>query len=107
MHIYFKRSGGFMGIPLTADLDTTALPAEEADAIEQMLDEVNFFSLPSYPDLGGGSDRFTFELTIVNKETKHTVYFSEQNAPAEIDPLVRQLTLLARRPPEGPASDGL
>jgi hypothetical protein len=107
MHIYFKRSGGYMGIPVTADLDTTALPTEEADAIEQMLDKANFFDLPSDPDLSGGADRFIFELTVVSKEMKHTVYFSEQNAPAEIDPLVRQLTLLARRPPEDSSNESL
>ena len=33
MHIYFKRSGGFTGILLKADLDTSSLPADEAEAI--------------------------------------------------------------------------
>jgi hypothetical protein len=107
MHIYFKRSGGFMGIPLTANLDTTALPAEEADAIEQMLDEVNFFDLPSDPVNSSGSDRFTYELTVVSEEVEHTVCFSEQNTPAEMDSLVRQLTMLARRPSDDPPSEDL
>lgn len=106
MVIYFKRSGGFAGMLLQADLDTSLLPADEAKAIEQSLADAKFFDLPSEPDGSDGIDRFTYELRVVGEDTEHTVCFSEEDTPAEIDSLLRQLTLLARRPaadaPEDP-----
>lgn len=99
MHIYFKRSGGFMGLSLKTDLDTSSLSDEEAQAIEQLLADACFFELPSHLTQESGADRFTYELTVVSEEEEHTVYFSEQNAPDEINLLVRHLTALARRPP--------
>ena len=97
MYIYFKRSGGFMGISVQTEVDTSSLPADEAEAIEHMLDKANFFDLPSDPNRVKEADRFTYELTVISDNTEHTVYFSEQDAPLEINTLVRQLTLLSRR----------
>jgi hypothetical protein len=97
MYIYFKRSGGFMGISVQTEVDTSSLPADQAEAIEHMLDEANFFDLPSDPSRVNEADRFTYELTVISDNTEHTVYFSEQDAPVEINTLVRQLTLLSRR----------
>jgi hypothetical protein len=97
MHIYFKRSGGFMGIPVQTEIDTTSLPAEQAETIENMLDEANFFDLPSNPSQVNEADRFTYKLTVISDEAEHTVYFSEHDAPVEINTLVRHLTILSRR----------
>lgn len=105
MHIYLKRSGGFMGMPLQTDLDTSALPAEEAEAIEQMLVDACFFDLPSDSAQVNAADRFTYEMKVVSEEVEHTVYFSEQNAPVEMTTLVRRLTILARSPAPGAADD--
>lgn len=103
MYIYFKRSGGFTGIPVQAEVDTSSLPADQAEAIENMLVDAHFFELPSDPTQVNEADRFSYELKVVSDEVEHTVYFSEQNAPVEINTLVRHLTILARRP----ASDAL
>ncbi len=105
MHIYFKRSGGFSGIPVRADLDTALLPADEAETIEQMLDAVNFFELPSALDQGREADRFSYEVKVVSGDVEHTVCFSERSAPVEINTLVRHLTILARRPAEDASSE--
>jgi len=105
MHIYLKRSGGFTGAPLQADLDTSSLSADEAEAIEQMLADINFFDLQSDPAPVSGVDRFTYELRVVSGEIEHTVCFPEQNTPLEINTLMRQLIILARRPAPGAAAD--
>jgi len=98
MQIYFKRSGGFMGIPVQGEVDTSSLPADQAEIIESMLDEAQFFDLPSEPPAQtNAADRFTYELKVVRNNTEHTVYFSEQDASVEINTLVRHLTTIARR----------
>ena len=98
MQIYFKRSGGFMGLSVQTELDTSSLPPDQAEAIENMLVEANFFDLPSDLTQVDTADRFTYELTVVSEDTEHTVCFSEQDAPLEINMLVRHLTLMSRRP---------
>ena len=98
MHITIKRSGGFTGIPVQAVVDTSSLPADQAEAIENMLGEAHFFELPSDPAQANEADRFTYELKVVSDEGEHTVTFSEQNAPVAINTLVRHLTILARHP---------
>lgn len=105
MHIYFKRSGGFSGIPVRTDLDTSSLTTEEAETIEQMLAAANFFDLPSDPAQVSSVDRFSCELRVVSGDVEHTVCFSEQDAPAEISTLMRHLTILARRPAADISSD--
>jgi hypothetical protein len=98
MQIYFKRSGGFMGIPVQTEVDTSSLSADQAEEIENLLDEIKFFDLPSgTPAQTNEADRFTYELKVVRNDTEHTVYFSDQNAPVEFNILVRHLTTLARR----------
>ena len=98
MHIYFKRSGGFMGIPVQGEVNTSSLPADQAETIKNMLADANFFNLPSTPEqVDNAADRFTYELRVVNDEGEHTVCFSEQNVPMEINTLMRHLTTLARR----------
>lgn len=97
MYICIKRSGGFTGIAMQAEVDTSTLPTDQAEAIENMLVDAEFFELPSDPVQVNEADRFTYELKVVRDDVEHTVYFSEQNAPVEINTLVRHLTILARR----------
>ena len=85
MYICIKRSGGFTGIPMQAEVDTSKLPADQAEAIENMLVDADFFELTSDPDQVNEADRFTYELKVVRDEVEHTIYFSEQNAPVEIN----------------------
>jgi hypothetical protein len=99
MQIYFKRSGGFVGRQLQVTLDTSSLPAAEAEIIEQMLMDANFFEMPSGPAEVSGADRFIYELKVVSEESEHTVLISEEEATTELDSLLRQLTVLARRQP--------
>ncbi len=98
MYISFTRSGGVAGIPVKADLDTASLPSQEAEAIEQMLAEINFFDLPGDRQATADADRFQFELTVIDEEVTHTVCFTDQGSPPEINTLLRHLTILARRP---------
>lgn len=106
MQITIKRSGGFTGIPVQVEVDTTSLPADQAEAIENMLLDAHFFEIPSDPGQANEVDRFTYELKVISDEVEHTVYFSEQNALVEINTLVRHLTILARRPADEASKEG-
>ena len=98
MQIYFERSGGFMGILLKTSVDTADLATEEAQEIEQALDAAEFFDLPSNLDVQSEADRLIYKLSVVTIDREHTALFTDESAPEELRPLLRQLTLMARQP---------
>lgn len=98
MRIYFRRSGGFHGMRLQATVDTASLSTAEAEALEQMLEDANFFEAPSDLMSQDAPDRFTYELTVIDEQERHTVVFSEETTPEEFEALLRHLTRIARRP---------
>ncbi len=104
MKIYFERSGGFMGLPLKATLDTAALPSEEAEALEEMFQEADFFQLPPAEEderMVAEADQMTYTVKVVEGPAVHTVCVTDSDTPEGMQPLLRHLTLMARRPSAG------
>ncbi len=97
MKIQFERSGGFMGLYLKTVVDTADLTTEEAQEWEQALDAVNFFELPSILETEREADRFIYKITVVTIEQEHTALCTDADAPEELRPLLRRLTLMARQ----------
>ncbi len=97
MRIRFERTGGFAGMRLTATIDTEALPLERADELRRLVDAASFFDLPTtIRSSAPGADQFQYQLTIEVEGRRHTVEVSEAAAPEALQPLLRQLTILAR-----------
>ena len=97
MRIYFERSGGFMGLRLVQTLDTAVLPEKEAQDLQEMISAASFFELPeqlSAPVLG--VDQYQYKVVIEQAEQRHVVETTETTCPAELRPLLRRLTVLAR-----------
>lgn len=97
MQIYFERSGGFMGLHLKAVVDTVDLTTEEAQEWEQVLTEVRFFDLPSNLETASRADGLIYKMTVVTAEQEHTAFCTDENAPEELRPLLRRLTIMARQ----------
>ena len=97
MRIQFERSGGFGGLLVRANIDTASLPAEEADKLEKMVAEADFFSLPAHiSSPSPGADQFQYKISIEEGDRRHTVETSDQAAPDSLWPLLRELTVRAR-----------
>ena len=96
MQVYFERSGGFMGLRLQTTVDTADLSAKEAEEWEQTLTAAGFFSLPSSLATESGVDSFVYKLTVVTAEREHTAFCTDEDAPEELRPLLRRLTVMAR-----------
>jgi len=97
MHIYFERSGGFMGTRIAGIVDTSTLPEEEALSLQEMVDSANFFSLPELlPAASSGSDQFSYKLFVEDGERQNLVEATDVSAPDELRPLLRRLTVLTR-----------
>lgn len=100
MQVYFARSGGFIGSKLKTSFDTKKLPGDEAAEWERLLMADQFLDLPSTPEVDGGSDQFSYELTVISGEWQHTAVFTDANVTDEMEPVIRRLTLMARQSPD-------
>lgn len=97
MRIEFERSGGFAGILVQATVDADSLPRLEAEKLDKLVEEANFFDLPAHITAPSqGADQFEYKVTVERGGQRHTVETSDQAAPDALRPLLRELTLRAR-----------
>ncbi|HLF73129.1 MAG TPA: protealysin inhibitor emfourin [Anaerolineales bacterium] len=95
--ITFERTGGFAGMHLTANFKPDDLPEEQAEALSELLDELDFNELPermmNNPSL---PDQFTYRITVETKQGEHTVVTGDISAPEELQELLQMLNGIAR-----------
>ncbi len=97
MRIDFERSGGFAGMRITTTIDTQTLPPDQANELTQLVASSGFFSLPATFPSTGGADQYTYTVTINDQGRQHTVVVKDGSIPPALQPLIQQLTGLARR----------
>lgn len=99
MRIYFERSGGLMGKPMTATVDTNKLPSGEADSWREMVLESRFFGLPETTARPSPApDQFQYKVVVEVEDVSHTVETTDGTAPESLRPLLRRLTVATRQP---------
>ena len=97
MRINFERTGGFAGMRLSATIDTAALPADQASALQGAIDAAHFFDLPAQiPAPPQVADQFHYHVTIEAEGKRHTVDAGEASGSPALQELHQQLTSLAR-----------
>ena len=112
MKIYFERSGGFVGRTVSTEVDTNQIPLELALSLLTKVEDASFFDLPEMPGLSledySGADQLCYKVTVEVAGVQHTVETSDTNAPEQLQPLLRELSQLARANPQpgGPVVPG-
>jgi hypothetical protein len=97
MYVKFERSGGYMGLPLRATLDSSSLQADQLDSLYRLLEETHFFELPEELDAAcAGSDRFCYRVYVEDGGRRHEIQASEEAVPDRLWPLLKWLTQQAR-----------
>ncbi len=97
MRIDFERTGGFAGMRLATTIDTSTLPAEQASALQGLVEAAHFFDLPAQiPAPAQAADQFHYHVTIEAEGKRHTVDVGETAASAALQALLQELTQLAR-----------
>ena len=94
--IFFERSGGFMGRTVSATINLEDLPDDLAEALEEMLDEADFFELPADLTRPPMPDAFTYTITVDTEAKHHSVRVSDATAPDDLRPLLEELNKQAR-----------
>ncbi len=97
MRIQFERKGGFVGAPLSVNIDVDMLPSAESQHLRHLIEGAGFFTLPAVMTAAvPGGDRFQYTLTIHSPERQHTVQVHEAAVPSSLRPLLEWLTSAAR-----------
>lgn len=100
MKIYFERSGGFMGRNVATTVDTNQIPPEQALSLLNKVDNSDFFGLPESLSGGlesaAGADQLCYKVTVEVAGVQHTVETSDTGAPEQLQPLLDELSHLAR-----------
>ena len=100
MKISYRRTGGFAGMILTYDIDVDNLPPEEANELETLVSEADFFTLPAEINAETpGADQFQYTLTIETDQAQHTVECGDAAMPKNLQPLVNKIRILSRSTP--------
>ncbi len=97
MKIFVMRSGGYAGLTeKVVDIDTAQISVAMAQQVEQMIQSIGFFDLPTFVSGGTiGADLFHFEITASDVGRQHTVGFDDDDSP-ETAPLRRLLDILTK-----------
>lgn len=94
--IFFERTGGFMGRKVSITIDMDDLPEEQVELLDDLLDEADFFELPSDLTRQAMPDAFTYNITVSSYEKQHSVRVSDSTAPDDMRPLLEELSRQAR-----------
>ena len=94
--ILFERTGGFMGRKVSVTIDLDDLPEEQADVLDELLDEADFFELPADLTRPAIPDAFTYNITVFSDDEQHSVRVSDATAPDDLRPLLEELSQQAR-----------
>ena len=96
--ITFERSGGFAGMHYVVNIKPQDLPKEQAEALVELLDELDFDELPQQamnnPAL---PDQFTYHITVETKQGQRSVVTGDASAPEEMQKLIQMLNRIARQ----------
>ena len=92
--ITFERSGGVIGKELHLDLDLESLPEDEAERLQKLIDEADFFNVPENLAARSSADEFQYKITLDDGSKSHTVRTSDTTMPKSLLPLVKELTML-------------
>lgn len=98
MYIKFERTGGFTGVSLQTDIESSSLLEEQADKLEQLIHETQFFNLPERLEAPQDeADRFCYRIFVDDGYQQHAVEAGESAVPDELWPLLQWLTRLAHK----------
>ena len=96
--ITFERTGGFAGMHNVVNINPRDLPEEQAKALLELLDELDFDELPeelkNNPSL---PDQFTYKISVETRDGEHSVTTGDASAPEKVQELLQMLNRIARK----------
>ena len=99
MQMRVERSGGFAGIRVSHDLDSSQLSPEDGKELDRLVDSAGFFDLPANVRAERpGADRFQYKLTAKDGPREHTVAIDDAAVPETLRPLLNFVAAKTSKP---------
>jgi hypothetical protein len=97
LRIDYRRSGGFAGIEMTAEVRADELAAGEAELAGRLLADASVGE-PTKPAnaFPGAADQFSYQLNLTDGSRKHTFHWAEFQVPDAVRPLLTALNQRAK-----------
>jgi hypothetical protein len=97
MKITVERSGGFAGMLMRSQVDSSQLSPQDSQELQGLIDAVHFFDLPPQVKIkGAGADRFQFTITVEDGGKRNSVTGSETDLPEGVTALIHRVTMISR-----------
>ena len=98
MKVRFRQTGGFGGLVLGCDLDTSTLPPAEAQELTRLVKQANLKNIQT-----GGSqkarDLQNYEITVEGDSMTARATFDDMSVDPDVEPLLEFLRERARAMP--------
>lgn len=91
MIITLVRSGGFTGIPITKTIDTSKLPKNQKDKIENLIKETKESKVSKESKGVTRPDRFTYSISVGDSSIPQTLKISEETMDEKTRELIDTL----------------
>ena len=104
MKIRYREAGGFTGLSRGVDIDTTALPEDEARQLVSLVERAGLVG-QSAPPSDEARDLRGYELVIEVEATLKILRFDDATAPPTAEDLLAYLQSRARPMPLNPPED--
>jgi hypothetical protein len=95
MKITFRQSGGYTGLIKGCEIDTNALPSDEANRLQALVEQSGLLKTEGR-QLSDGRDLLDYEITIEIGHEVHHISFDNMSLPAEVIPLLEYLQSRAK-----------
>jgi hypothetical protein len=96
MRISYERSGGFMGRKLNFSVNLEELPIDQAETLNRLLQQADFFNLPKDLISRPVPDEFNYIITVETATQSHRVRVSDSSMTDPLRPLLDDLFQRAR-----------
>jgi hypothetical protein len=98
LRIELARSGGYGGMTMYSSVDTDELEPGDAEAVQAMVDDVDWASLPAPAARAGAPDRFQYRVSVTGADSHREVLVGETEMPPALRRLVDEVMVRGRAP---------
>jgi Emfourin len=98
MKIRFRQTGGFGGLVLGCDLDTSTLSPAEAQELTRLIKQANLEKIHAKPS-EKARDLQNYEIAVQSDEITAQASFDDMSVDAKVEPLLEFLRRRARAIP--------
>jgi hypothetical protein len=98
MKVRFRQTGGFGGLVLGCDLDTSTLPPAEAQELTRLIKQAKLEKIHVKPS-EKARDLQNYEIAVESNEKTDRASFDDMSVDANVEPLLEFLRRRARAVP--------